>query len=194
MEQRAENQRKAARVAIASTLVWLVGIAPVPRVYTESDPARRLSLLEAGRRSWVIGEHLAGAGTAAVPAAFTRVALALPPGPGRRLAAAGAAALAVGAPFFVWELAVRTSDIERFAYRRMPGWPFAAYAWLQVAAVAALAGSLATMPDHRKDAAAVGAIAAGSAGYLAKTGDVAPFLFYVAEQIAAASLLRRRAG
>jgi hypothetical protein len=186
--------RRAALTAIGAAELWLVGIIPVPRVYTERDPARRLELLQAGRRSWIVGEHLAAAGTAAVPAAFARIALALPPGPARRLTGAAAAALAAGAPFFVWEIAVRTSDLERFAYRRMPGWPFAAYAWLHVAALGSLAGALWTERRHRREAVAVGVAAAGSAVALIWTGDMVPAVFYLAEQTAAASLLRRAEG
>ncbi|GAB4100431.1 hypothetical protein [Sinomonas halotolerans] len=182
---------RAAVTAIGAAAVWLVGITPVPRAYTERDPARRLELLRAGRRSWIVGEHLAAAGTAAVPAAFARAALALPAGPARTFTGVAAGALAAGAPFFVWEIAVRTSDIERFAYRRMAGWPFEVYAWLHVAALGSLAGALWTRRRNRREAAAVGAVALGSAVALVRTGDMVPAAFYLAEQVAAASLLRR---
>jgi hypothetical protein len=141
-----------------------------------------------GRRWWVAGQHVAAAGTAAMPAALARLALTLPAGRTRALAGTAAVALAGGAPLFVSELAMRAADLERFAARRFPAWPFLTYAWLHVLALGSLSGALATL--HReKAAAALGLAAAGSGAVLVKTGDIPPFVFYVAEQFAAASLL-----
>lgn len=185
-----DDIRRAALVALASGAVWEIGISPVGRVYIETDGTKRLDMLRAGKRRWIAGQHAAAAGTAAVPAAFARIALALPGGATRRLTAAAASALALGAPFFVWELTIRASDLERFAMRRLPGWTFPVYAWLHVAALGCLSGALWNLPRHRGASVAVGAIGAGSAATLAATGDIVPFVFYLAEQLAAASLLR----
>ncbi|GAB3286467.1 hypothetical protein GCM10027449_33210 [Sinomonas notoginsengisoli] len=193
MDARERDLRRAAMTVLAAAALWEVGITPVPRVYIESDPGKRLQLLERHRVSWVVGEHLAAAGTAAVPAAFVRVALALPRGRGRTLAGAAAAALAAGAPLFVHDLAVRASDLERFAGRRLPAWTFLTYAWLHVAALGSFAGALWALPGHRKEAAVVGLVAGGTGASLAMTKDAIPAVFYIGEQIAAASLLRRKA-
>jgi hypothetical protein len=186
-----EGVRRPAAAAIASAGVWLIGISPVPGVYLEQDPGLRLEMLRRGKRSWVVGQHIAAAGTAAVPAAFVRVALALPPGRTRAFAGAAAAALAAGAPLFVSQLSFRASDLERFAGRGLPGWPFLAYSWLHVIALGSLSGALASLPNRGREAAAVGLAALGSGAVLARTGDIPPFVFYVSEQLAAASLLRR---
>ena len=186
-----ERVRRPAEVALAAGAVWLAGISPVPGVYLEPDAARRLDMLRKGHRWWVAGQHVAAAGTAAMPAAFARLALALPPGRSRALAGTAAVALAAGAPFFVSELAMRASDLERFAARRFPAWPFYAYAWLHVLALGSLSGALATLPHRKKEAAALALASAGCGVVLAKTGDIPPFVFYVAEQFAAGSLLRR---
>ncbi|QDG61536.1 hypothetical protein [Pseudarthrobacter sp. NIBRBAC000502771] len=186
-----ERVRRPAGVALAAGAVWLAGISPVPGVYLEPDAARRLEMLRKGQRWWVAGQHVAAAGTAAMPAAFARLALALPPGRSRALAGTAAVALAAGAPFFVSELAMRASDLERFAARRFPAWPFYAYAWLHVLALGSLSGTLATLPHRKKEAAALALASAGCGVALAKTGDIPPFVFYVAEQFAAGSLLRR---
>lgn len=183
--------RRPAQVVLAAGTVWLAGISPVSRVYLEPDPGRRLEMLRKGQRSWVVGQHVTAAGTAAVPVAFARLALALPPGRSKALAGAAAVALAAGAPLFISELAVRASDLERFAARRLPGWPFFAYAWLHVLALGSLSGALASLPDRRKEASALGLAALGSGVVLAKTGDIPPFVFYVSEQLAAVSFLRR---
>lgn len=192
MRQDNGSVRRASSVAIAACTVWLVGIAPVPRVYTEPDPARRLELLRSGRVAWIVGEHVAAAGTAAVPAAFARIALALPRGRARTFMAFSAAALAAGAPLFVNDLAIRASNFERFAARGLPAWTFRTYAWLHVAALASLASALGNSPDHRRTAAFVGLTAAVSASALARSGDMVPAFFYLAEGAAAASLARRR--
>lgn len=186
-----ERVRRPAEVALAAGAVWLAGISPVPGVYLEPDAARRLDMLRKGQRWWVAGQHVAAAGTAAMPAAFARLALALPPGRSRALAGTAAVALAAGAPFFVSELAMRASDLERFAARRFPAWPFYAYAWLHVLALGSLSGTLATLPHRKKEAAALALASAGCGVVLAKTGDIPPFVFYIAEQFAAGSLLRR---
>ncbi|WP_259460409.1 hypothetical protein [Pseudarthrobacter phenanthrenivorans] len=167
-------------------------ISPVPGVYLEPDPGRRLAMLRKGRRSWVVGQHVAAAGTAAMPAAFARLALALPAGRPRTLVGTAAVALAAGAPLFISQLAVRASDLERFAERRLPGWAFLSYAWLHVLALGSLSGALAGLPDKEKEAAAVGLAALGSGVVLAKTGDIPPFVFYLAEQLAAASCSARK--
>ena len=134
-------------------------------------------------------------GTAAVPVAYAALARGLPQGKARGLAGTAAAALLAGAPMFIWCLADRGSDLERFAYRRGAGWPFAFYAWSHVAALAALAGAFAALPAPRptRTALALAGTSAASAAVLAATGDIPPFVFYLAEGAAAAVLLRRTA-
>lgn len=70
------------------------------------------------------------------------------PGRSRVFAAAAAVALAAGAPLFVSQLAMRASDLERFAAHGLPGWPFLAYSWLHVAALGSLSGALASLPGR----------------------------------------------
>jgi hypothetical protein len=185
-----ERVKRPARVALAAGAVWLAGISPVSRVYLEPDPARRLAMLRKGRTSWVLGQHVAAAGTAAMPAAFARLTLALPAGRTKVLAGTAAVALAAGAPLFVSQLAMRAVDLEGFAARRFPAWPFITYSWLHVLALGSLSGALATLPDKEREAAALGLAAFGSGVVLAKTGDIPPFVFYLCEQFAAVSLLR----
>jgi hypothetical protein len=187
-----EAMRRPAAVAAAGAILWTIGIMPVPMVYMESDPGRRLELLKAGRTQWVVGETLAAAGTAAVPVAFVRVVRALPPGRARQYAALAAAALVAGAPLFIHDLAIRASDIERFAEGRLPQWTFQSFAWLHVAAVAALAATLANLPGRTGAASVVGLTAAAGGAFLASTRDLAPIVPYTAELVAAVSLARRR--
>jgi len=189
--QRGSLSRPAAAV-VAGTVLWFAGITPAQRVYTTRDAARRLEILEHSGPRWVAGQHVAAMGTAAVPVAFAALAKEFPRGRARGLAGTAAAALLVGAPMFVWCLADRGSDIERFAYRRGAAWPFAFYAWSHVAALAALAGAFAALPAPRpsRTAFALAGTSAASAAVLAATGDIPPFVFYLAEGAAAAVLLR----
>jgi hypothetical protein len=178
---------------IAGAVLWFAGITPAQRVYTTRDPARRLEILERSGGRWVAGQHAAAMGTMAVPVAFAGLARGFPRGRARALAGTAAAALLAGAPLFVWCLADRGSDIERFAYRRGAAWPFAVYSWSHVAALAALAGAFAALPAPRpsRTALALAGTSATSAAVLAATGDIPPFVFYLAEGSAAAVLLRR---
>ncbi|MGW9415189.1 hypothetical protein [Arthrobacter cupressi] len=193
-KQRGSLFRPAA-AAIAGTVVWFAGITPAQRVYTTRDAALRLAILERSGPRWVAGQHVAAMGTAAVPVAYAALARGLPQGKARGLAGTAAAALLAGAPMFIWCLADRGSDLERFAYRRGAGWPFAFYAWSHVAALAALAGAFAALPAPRptRTALALAGTSAASAAVLAATGDIPPFVFYLAEGAAAAVLLRRTA-
>lgn len=182
-----------AAVVLAGVGLWCVGISPAQRVYVTQDPALRLEILERSGWRWVAGQHVAAMGTVAVPVAFAALARSFPRGRSRAFAGRAAAALLAGAPLFVWCLADRGSDVERFAYRRGAAWPFTAYAWSHVAALAALAGAFAALPSRRRSRAALALAgsSAASAAVLAATGDIPPFVFYVAEGAAAAVLLCR---
>jgi hypothetical protein len=83
-----------------------------------------------------------------------------------------AVSLTAGAPLFVFLLALRASDVERFAARRLPGWPFLTYSWLHVLAVGSLSAALAGLPHREKEAAVLALAALGSGVTLAKTGDI----------------------
>ena len=181
--------RRAGTVIVAGTAVWLAGISPVSRVYITPDAAERLRMLEAGQRGWVIGQHLAAAGTVAVPVGFAAFARRLPGGRAKRWAVAAAAALLAGAPLFVSSLSRRASDLERFAYGRGSNAPFLAYSGLHVLALAALGGSLLASPAKRW----IGVTAAASApiygAILVAKKDIPPFVFYIVEGLAGAYLM-----
>ncbi|MBO1268495.1 hypothetical protein [Arthrobacter cavernae] len=183
-----------AAAVVAGAVLWGVGISPAQRVYLRQDPAARLAILDKSGWRWVAGQHLAAVGTAVVPAAFAGLAAGLPHGKARKLAGLAAASLLAGAPLFVWCLADRASDLERFAHRRGATWPFLAYSWLHVAGLSALAGALACLPAPRAAviAAAVSVPVFGTV--LAINKDIPPFVFYAVEAGVAASLLRRQTG
>ncbi|MGA8791059.1 MAG: hypothetical protein WB535_19115 [Paenarthrobacter sp.] len=198
--------RRAGAVIVAGTVVWFVGISPVSRVYITPDDAERLRMLTSGRRGWIVGQHLTAVGTVAVPVGFAAFARAVPDtdgvpdtdavsghnaprGKAKKLAFAAAAALLAGAPFFVSSLARRASDLEGFAYRRGSNAPFLAYSGLHVVALAALGGSLLSLPTQRW----IGVTAAISApvygAILVAKKDIPPFCFYLVEGLTGAYLM-----
>ncbi|TQS93232.1 hypothetical protein EU811_06960 [Arthrobacter sp. TS-15] len=191
--------RRAGAVIVAGTVVWFVGISPVSRVYITPNNAERLRMLTAGQRGWIVGQHLTAAGTVAVPVGFADFARAVQDQDAvqgnashrraRKWAFGAAAALLAGAPFFVSSLARRASDLEGFAYRRGSNAPFLAYSGLHVVALAALGGSLLSLPASRW----IGITAAASApvygAILAAKKDIPPFCFYLVEGLVGAYLM-----
>lgn len=203
--------RRAGAVIVAGTVVWFVGISPVSRVYITPNNAERLRMLTAGQRGWIVGQHLTAVGTVAVPVGFAAFARAVQDQrpvqdqsavqdedavqgnashrSARKWAFGAAAALLAGAPFFVSSLARRASDLEGFAYRRGSNAPFLAYSGLHVVALAALGGSLLSLPASRW----IGITAAASApvygAILAAKKDIPPFCFYLVEGLVGAYLM-----
>src|SRR4029453_13774998 len=177
---RGELARPAA-VVIAGAVLWFVGVSPAQKVYLTKDPVERLAILEKSGWRWVAGQHLTARGTVAVPVGFAGLAASMPRGNARRLATAAAVALLAGSPLFVWCLADRGSDLERFAFRRGANWPFLGYSWLHVAGLAALSGALGSLPASRRAAAATAVSAPVFGAWLAAQKDIPPFVFYAAE-------------
>lgn len=181
--------RRAGAVIVAGTVVWLAGISPVSRVYITADPLERLRMIEDGERGWVIGHHLAAAGTAAVPVGFAAFARAQRPGLSKAWAGTAAAALLAGAPLFVYSLSRRASDLERFAYGRGSNAPFLAYSGLHIVGLAALGGSLLTSPAKRWIGVTAAAAASAFGAILVGTKDIPPFVFYLTEATVGAYLM-----
>lgn len=198
--------RRAGAVIVAGTVVWFVGISPVSRVYITPDDAERLRMLTSGRRGWIVGQHLTAVGTVAVPVGFAAFARAVPGkdavpgthsvpdtgatrGKAKKWAYAAAAALLAGAPFFVSSLARRASDLEGFAYRRGSNAPFLAYSGLHVVALAALGGSLLSLPTKRWIGVTASVSAPIYGAILVAKKDIPPFCFYLVEGLTGAYLM-----
>ncbi|NUS35279.1 MAG: hypothetical protein HOQ04_02255, partial [Pseudarthrobacter sp.] len=174
---------RAGAVSTTASACWLLGIAMVGNVHSTRSAEQRLAMLEGHRGLWTLGQFLAAAGTAAVPMGFLRLALELrgeaqkaeaatEPARARNLAALAAAALLAGSPLFVWALAVRATDIEKFAYRRGAAWPFLAYASLQTCGVGLLGAALQSTPLKGRTAQAAAASAPVFAGILLRYKDI----------------------
>ncbi len=107
----------------------------------------------------------------------------------KRWAFAASTALLAGAPFFVTSLARRASDIEGFAYRRGSSAPFLAYSGLHVVALAALGGSLLSLPTKRWIGVAAAASAPVFGAILVAKKDIPPLFFYLVEGTIGAYLM-----
>jgi hypothetical protein len=186
----ARPYRKAGAVIVAASCCWGCGVSFVGMVHATKDPAERLAMLERSRGSWILGQFLAAAGTAAVPVGFARFAQAIKPGPTKTLASGAAAALVAGAPLFVVALADRASDLEKFAYRRGPSWPFLTYSGLHIGALAALGAGILLSPLKRWTGITAAASAPAFGAILAGTKDIPPFVFYLVEAVVGAQLMR----
>lgn len=183
--------QRAGAVIIAASCCWGVGISFVGMVHATKDPAARLAMLQRSHGLWVAGQFLAAAGTAAVPVGFVRFAQAIrPSGTAKTLASGAAAALLAGAPLFVAALADRASDLEKFAYRRGPAWPFLTYSSLHVGALAALGAGILLLPLKPWTGITAAASAPVFGGILATAKDIPPFVFYLVETAVAAQLIR----
>jgi hypothetical protein len=182
--------QKAGSVIVAAGTCWGVGISCVGMVHATKDPAARLALLERNRGLWVAGQFLAAAGTMAVPIGFARFAQAIRSGPAKTLASGAAAALLAGAPLFVVALADRASDLDKFAYRRGPSWPFLTYAGLHIGALAALGAGILLSPLKPWTGITAAASVPVFGAILAGTKDIPPFVFYLVETAVGAQLMR----
>lgn len=188
--QGSKPYQKAGAVIVAAGACWGLGISFVGNVHATRDPAIRLAMLERHRSLWVAGQFLAAAGTMAVPVGFVRFAHAIRSGPAKTLAAGAAAALLAGAPLFVVALADRASDLEKFAYRRGPSWPFLTYSGLHIGGIAALGAGLLLTPLKPWTGITAAASAPVFAAILAGTKDIPPFAFYLVETAVGVQLMR----
>jgi hypothetical protein len=159
-------------------------------VHATRDPEARLAMLQRSQGPWILGQFLAAAGTMAVPVGFVRFAQAIRSGPSKTLASGAAAALVAGAPLFVVALADRAADLEKFAYRRGPSWPFLSYSGLHVAALAALGAGLLLSPLKPWSGITAAASAPVFGAILAGAKDIPPFVFYLVEGAVGAQLMR----
>lgn len=186
----ARPYRKAGAVIVVASCCWGVGVSFVGMVHATKDPAARLAMLQRNRGLWIAGQFLTAAGTAAVPVGFARFAQALRSGPAKTLASGAAAALVAGAPLFIVALAERASDLEKFAYRRGPSWPFLTYSGLHIGALAAVGAGILLSPLKPWTGITAAASAPAFGAILAGTKDIPPFVFYLVEAAVGAQLMR----
>ena len=91
---------------------------------------------------------------------------------------------------FVVALAERASDLEKFAYRRGPSWPFLTYAGLHVGALAALGPGLLLLPLNPWTGVTAVVSVPVFGTILAGTKDIPPFVFYLVEAAVGVQLMR----
>lgn len=102
----------------------------VPRVFTAPESEGRLRLLELHRGLWRTALPLYGAGAVVTSLAVGYLASGSADGRSRTALWGACVALLTGALAWGWSLYLRGTRIAAFAFRTLPGWPFAAYVLL----------------------------------------------------------------
>jgi len=166
---------------LAGSVVFALGVSPVPRVFTTTDPAERLQMLQARRTQWFVGQFAVIDGTvlAAVGVLLLDHAEAT---------FAAGLALLIGALAWIPGLIRRGRDIEGFAYQRHPAWPFYTYTAASLLGLLLLALGL-SQEGPVWLAWVVTLAAAAFGGLLVMTRDLPPFVFYVVLDAVAITLL-----
>jgi hypothetical protein len=165
---------------IAGSTVFLIGAAvAVPMVFTQSNPAARLRLLEAHTGAWRAGQPFYALGPMVAAAGLACLAVGAPAGRTRALLWIASSALLLGALPWAWSVYLRAVRIPQFAHGTLPGWPFTIYVLLTIGGlgllgIALLAGG---QPPW------LGWLTlAGDALFLVaylRFNDIPPFVFYV---------------
>jgi len=166
---------------LGGSVIFALGVSPVPRVFTTVDPAERLQMLQARRTQWYVGQFAVIDGTV-----LTAIGVLLLDHADATFAAG--VALLVGAIAWIPGLIRRGRDIEGFAYQRHTAWPYYTYT------IASLVGLLLLAVGLYQDgpvwlAWVVTLAAAGFGGLLLVTRDLPPFVFYVVLDTVAITLL-----
>ena len=182
--------KRAGAVIVAASTCWLSGISFVGTVHVTKDPAARLAMLQRSRGRWVAGQFLAAAGTMAVPVGFVRFARPSGPGPPRTLPREPRPPCLPVHRCSLLPSPDRAADLEKFAYRRGPNWPFLTYAGLHIGALAALGPALLLLPLKPWSGATAVAGVPVFGAILAGTKDIPPFVFYLVEAAVGVQLMR----
>ena len=167
-------------LVLAGSVVFLTGAAiGVPRVFTESDPARRLELLESHRSTWRAAQPLYAIGPLVAAVGVGWLGAAVGAAAGRSWLWLAAVLLFVGALCWAWSVSLRFRFVREFALGELPWWPYASYVWLTLAGLAALGiGLLAASRPSWTGWLTLGATAAYLAWWM-RVRDLPPFVFYV---------------
>jgi len=110
-----------------STVFGLGAVIGVPRVFTVQDAEIRLRMLELHRGLWRVAQPLYGAGAVVAALAVGYLASGAADGRSRTALWGACVALLTGGLAWGWSLYLRGTRIAAFAFRTLPGWPFAAY-------------------------------------------------------------------
>jgi hypothetical protein len=155
---------------IAGSALFLFASAPGPNIYRLTDTQEQLALVAQHRTNWIVSNVAFGLGALATAAGFGLLSVRLQGSQAGGLNAVAAAAMIVGALFWVFLVARRTVSPETyFPYSAASLWPGYIYYALTVLGLAAYGFVFfqAGLP------AWLGYIALGSAGLLAVAAIVA---------------------
>jgi hypothetical protein len=165
---------------LAGSAIFLVGAAiGVPRVFSESDPAARLRLLEDRLVVWRVAQPFYAIGPLVAPIGVGVLAATVSDEAARLWLMLACLLLVAGAVSWSWAVYLRFRHVREFALGELPGWPFTVYLWLTFAGLASLGTGLliAGLPAW-SGWLTLTALLAFLLFYL-RVRDLPPFVFYV---------------
>ncbi|MEO6063406.1 MAG: hypothetical protein ABIQ99_15850 [Thermoflexales bacterium] len=118
---------------VGSILFLIAAFMPISRVYMLSAPDK-LALITAQREAWGFSQALFSAGSIVFAAGVGLAAFALRDQPAAPFLFVATAFLAAGAVVWSWHVYLRVIDPTAFAQGSLPGWQFASYTVLTMAA------------------------------------------------------------
>ena len=112
-----------------SVMFFISATMAVPRIYTESDSAVRIRMLEDHLLLWRLGQPLFAVGALAAALGVGSLA-ADSTASSQTMLASSCGLLVVGALSWSWCVLLRGARPREFALGELPGWPFGIYLWL----------------------------------------------------------------
>lgn len=164
---------------VAGSAMFLIGAGvAVPRVFTEPDRDERQRMLQERLLLWRLGQPLYAVG-ALVAALGVGLLAAGGEAGSRAWLAVSCGLMVLGALAWSWSVYLRAIHPRDFALGALPGWPFASYVGLTIAALFLLGVGilLGTWPDWLAWLT-LAAAALFLAAYL-RYRDIPPFVFYL---------------
>ena len=177
---------------LGSVLFIVAAFLPISfRVFPETSPARKLESIEAALGQWQAAQVLFGAGAVVTVLGIALYAMSVRREAFAPLVWTSVALLALAVVPWLWQVAARAADPERFAQGRSPTWAYLASFLITEAGLAALGVALLSSPLPAWVGRALIVYVAVLAVLTLVFRDMPPFAFYLATLVVGAVLLFR---
>jgi hypothetical protein len=117
-------------IVVGSILFLIAAFSPISRVFTESDPVKKLEIIRESRQAWVISQFLFTSGAIITAIGFGLNAYHFRDFSIVWLAYLGFFALIIGAGLWSWHVYLRAIEPEAFTAGTLSAWHFMAYTLL----------------------------------------------------------------
>ena len=177
---------------LGSVLFIVAAFLPISfRVFPETSPARKLESIEAALGQWQAAQVLFGAGAVVTVLGIALYAMSVRREAFAPLVWTSVALLALAVVPWLWQVAARAADPERFAQGRSPTWAYLASFLITEAGLAALGVALLSSQLPAWVGWALIVYVAVLAVLTLVFRDMPPFAFYLATLVVGAVLLFR---